>query len=153
VRHRLQSEGLEHFFRWEFLQRRMSELAAAGVSKIVLADLGKNVLAYVQAAKAAGVEIRAIGDDRFCAPNRYYRGIPLLSLDDTLRLRCDAIVVANMSAVHGTYAYERLITLGCRPVYHWFGSGIQTTDNQDGLATGAQSAAEQPTARAFAHVS
>jgi len=153
ARHRLRAVALEHFFRWEFLQRRMSELAAAGVSKSILADLGKNVLAYDQAAKAAGVEILAIGDDRFCAPNRYYRGIPVLSLDEALRLRCDATVIGNMSAVHGTYTNARLITLGCQPVYHWFGSRVRTTDNQDGLAISAPRAAEQPTAHAFAHVS
>lgn len=127
---RLSGQALEHFFRWDFLQRRVGELAAAGVRSIVLADLGKNVLAYYLAARKMNVNILAVGDDRFFAPNRHYRGIPVIPLRDALNLSSDAVVVGNMSSVHGTETYKRLVALGCQPVYHWFGSEDRTADNK-----------------------
>ena len=65
--------------------------------------------------------ILAIGDDRFWAPGRRYRSVPLLPLDYALSLETDAYVVANSSAVHGTDTYNRLASLTSRPVHHWFG--------------------------------
>jgi GT2 family glycosyltransferase len=131
---RLRPDSFEQFFRWGCLRRRMGELAAAGVRSIVLADLGKNVLAYHQAAGATGVKVLAVGDDRFCGNNRRYRGTPVLPLADALDHAPDAIVIGNTSAVHGSTAYHRVVELGFQPVYHWFGSVGQSTDKQDVIA-------------------
>ncbi len=148
--HRLSHEALEHFFRWDFLWERTGKLATAGVRTIVLADLGKNVSAYYLAAQDTGVKVLAIGDDRFCAPDRRYRGVPVIPLTDALSLSPDAVVVGNMSAVHGTDTYRRLVALGCHPVYHWFGSADQPADNQRMSTAKARKAYEETTTPAYA---
>lgn len=118
---RLSPEALERFFGWEYVQRRMTGLAASGAGRIVLADLGKNVFAFHRAAKQAGVVILGVGDDRFYAPGRRYRGTPIVPVEDALHLGADAIVVGNSSAVHGTDTYHRLLAKVSQPVHHWFG--------------------------------
>lgn len=117
---RLGPEALEHFFGWEYVQRRMTALAASGGGRIVLADLGKNVFAFHRAAELAGIVILAVGDDRFYAAGRGYRGTPIVPLEDALNLGADAIVVSNSSAVHGTGTYHRLLAKVSQPVHHWF---------------------------------
>jgi hypothetical protein len=100
----------------------MQNLVSDGVRTIVLADLGKNIFAYHRAAKDAGVKVLAIGDDRFCAASREYRGIPVVPLDDALHAEADAVVVANSSAVHGAYTHDQVVRRVQCPVYHWFSS-------------------------------
>jgi GT2 family glycosyltransferase len=149
---RLSHDALEHFFRWDFVRQRMGELEDAGVGTIVLADLGKNVLAYYLAARDAGVKVMAIGDDRFCASGRHYRGIPVIPLTDALSLFPDAVVVGNMSGVHGTDTYNRLVALGCEPVYHWFGSVGQPADNHSTVQTTALKGTHNMTVADYAAV-
>lgn len=130
-RWRLGPSALEQFFRWQEIAARMADLAATGVRRIVLADLGKNVYPFYRAAQLAGVTVLAIGDDRFAAANRQYRGIPIVPLDQALTLQVQAVVVANTSSVHGTDTYRRLVGRGQGPVEHWFsptpvGSAVRT---------------------------
>ncbi len=117
---RLNAEALEFFFCWNRIRRHMENLVSDGVRTIVLADLGKNIFAYHRAAKDTGVKVLAIGDDRFCAASREYRGIPIVSLDEALEREADAVVVANSSAVHGTYTCDQVVRRVQCPVYHWF---------------------------------
>ncbi len=117
---RLTPDALEHFFGWDCVHRRMTGLVASGACRIVLADLGKNVFTFHRAAKLAGLVIQAIGDDRFYAAGRRYRGTPIVPLEDALNLGGDAVVVGNSSAVHGTDTYHRLLAKTSQPVHHWF---------------------------------
>jgi GT2 family glycosyltransferase len=119
--HRLSPSAFEFFYRWEEVRDRMADLRESGVQRVVLADLGKNIYAFYQAVRATGVDVVAIGDDRFCAPRRLYRGIPIVGLDDALEARADAVVVGNTSAVHGGTAYRRVLGRASRPVHFWFG--------------------------------
>jgi len=114
---RLPPSAFERFFRWNYLERQMHGIPAR---RIVFAGLGKNIYAYHRAAQAAGIEVLAIGDDRFVGPDRVYRGVPLLSLKEALTLPADAVVVANSSEVHGTATYANLKNRGLKAVYHWF---------------------------------
>lgn len=106
---RLPPAALEHFFCWDSIESHMKELVASGVERVVFADLGKNVFAFYRAARAVGLDLIAIGDDRFTSPGRRYRGVPVVPLDEALGLESDAIVVANTSAVHGTYTCRRVL--------------------------------------------
>lgn len=119
---RLNEEALERFFCWDRIRRHMERLVSNGVKTIVLADLGKNVFAYHRGAMDTSVKVLAIGDDRFCAPSREYRGIPIVPRDEALDREADAVVVANSSAVHGTYTYNQVVPRAPCPVYHWFTS-------------------------------
>ena len=117
---RLSARAIEVLFRLDEIERRMGELASQGVRSVVFADLGKNVLAFHRAAARTGISVLAIGDDRFAATGRRYRGVPLLTLDDALAMQPDAVVVSNTSPVHAGRRRAMLAELTDRPVYCWF---------------------------------
>ena len=121
ARWRLSQPVLERVFAWERLRREFADLVEAGVERVVLADLGKNVYAFWRAARAVGVDVAAIASDAFAAPGRTYRGVPVLTTDAALKLDPDAYVVSNTSFVHATQCYADLRTRTSRPVHHWFG--------------------------------
>ncbi len=121
-RRRLSNAHVERFFRWEYIERQMAAIAAQGVGRIVLADLGKNVYAYLRAAQRADLDILAIGDDRFAKAGRRYRGLMLVPLDEALSRNAEAVVVANCSTVHGKVTAKRVVSCTTLPVYHWWGS-------------------------------
>ncbi|MBI4716839.1 MAG: glycosyltransferase [Planctomycetes bacterium] len=120
IRHRLPPAALEAFFRWEFVAQKVAELARRGVRRVVFADLGKNVLAFHRAARLVGVAVAAIGDDRFAAPERHYRGTPIVPLAEALTLPCDAVVVVNMADVHAAATRRQVAGLTDKPIYCWF---------------------------------
>lgn len=127
-RQRLSAEALEQVLSWRMIDRHMLALRQQGVRKIVLADWGKNAYAFLRGAIVAGVQVLAIGDDRFAAPGRTYRELPILPLDDALALGPDAVVVGNTSYVH---AHERWLDLSrrtSRPAYNWFEPPTRITE-------------------------
>lgn len=134
-KHRLTPAAFEHFFGWHEVAKRMCELHATGVRRIILADLGKNVFAYLRGARKANVDVLAIVDDGFCAPGRSYRGVPIVPLDEASGMNTQATVVANCSAVHGSVTYHRLLERDQRPVYHWFQSRPTVNDPEMNSAT------------------
>ncbi len=140
---RLDDASLERFFGWEMVRRRMTELVDAGANRIVFADLGKNVYAFHRAATLCGVNILAIGDDRFAERNRRYRGVPILDMADALALGADAIVVANSSPVHAASTRRRLIDNGCTTVHDWFGTDGNASEESSGLCRTPVSADDQ----------
>ncbi len=121
-RHRLTPSSFEYFYRWDEVRRRMAALSGAGVKRIIFADLGKNVYAFHQAATREGINVVAIGDDRFHAVGRRYRGTPIVAFDEALGTDHDAVVVANTSKVHGGLTYHRVIAQHARPAHFWFGT-------------------------------
>lgn len=118
---RLREATLAYFFRWGEIAERMRALKAGGVQRIALIDLGKNVYPFVRGARLAGLELLAIGDNRFAAAGRDYRGIPILPRAQAFALPADAYVVANTAWAHAaaTAAAARCAT--SRPVFSWFG--------------------------------
>ena len=120
---RLNGAALERFFGWSCIERSMATLVEAGVRQIVLAGLGKNVYAYYRAAQKSGVTVSAIGHDRFAGRGRVYRGVSIVTIDEALTRPCDAIVIADSSAVHGTELADRISLATDRPVHHWFHGG------------------------------
>ena len=120
---RLSPASLEYFYRWAEIHRYMGELAESGVRRVVMADLGKNVYPFHRAAKRVGIDLTAIGDDRFCAPRRLYRGIPVVGLEEALTREHDAVVVGNTSPVHGEVTHRRVLARSEGPVCFWFAPG------------------------------
>ncbi len=118
---RLKPGAFETLFRWGFVADRVRALASAGARRVVFADLGKNVLAFANAARESGISVLAIGDDRFAGPDRLYRGTPIKPLRETPVSECDAIVVSNTSPVHAAETAWRVASLTDRPVCDWFG--------------------------------
>jgi GT2 family glycosyltransferase len=120
ARHRLTADAFEFFFRWRDIERRMGSLREQGHRRIILADLGKNIYAFCQGARRAGLSIAAIADDRFGAPDRMYRGTPVLPVAQTLGSDFDAVVVGNCGAVHAAVTRDRMAEHCDRPVFCWF---------------------------------
>ena len=128
----------------------MDALVGAGGRQLVFAGLGKNVYAYYRAARRLGVLISSIGDDRFARSGRTYRGVPIVTLEEALSQPCDAIVVADSSAVHGGELANRVAAATDRPVHHWFHAnptqrGLQV--DPVGLPTSGEEPGENPLPR------
>jgi len=116
---RMSDAVFERFYRWDEIERKMGGLATRGVKRIVLADLGKNIYGYWRAARRVGIEVEAIGDDRFAVVGRAYRGIAVLPLAEALEHRVDAVVVSNSSPVHGNSTAIRVRSMTPMPVFCW----------------------------------
>ncbi|MFN0136613.1 MAG: glycosyltransferase family 2 protein [Phycisphaerae bacterium] len=117
---RMSQPALEQVFSWRLVSEQMAELAATGVRRIVLADLGKNAYAFVRAAGACGVQILALADNRFATQHRRYRGVPIVTVDEAYSQKPDAVVIANTSYVHATRRAAELEQRGTASVYNWF---------------------------------
>jgi len=117
---RLLRAGFERFFQWEAVQHRMGELSAAGVRRIALAGVGKNVYPFVAAARRCGIEIRAMHDDRFAAPGRMYRALPIRPIEWIGREAVDAVVVSDMAPVAAARTRASVAGLTPVPVHAWY---------------------------------
>ncbi|MCB9850501.1 MAG: glycosyltransferase [Phycisphaerales bacterium] len=128
--HRLSPDAVEAIFHLDYVERRMRLLRDAGVQSVLLADLGKNIYAFVRAARRVGVEVAAIVDDRFAAPGRTYRELPVLTRNDGLQLPADAIVVANTSPEQARRTEQSLRESTALPIHRWFDYVLPSADAQ-----------------------
>ena len=135
-RWRLCPPAFEYFFRWEMVLNRMQELAAPGLRTVILADLGKNIYPFFRAARAVGVRIAAIADDRFGSGSQYwYRGIPVLPFTDAVRHEADAIVVSNMARPFAAETARRCRLQSRLPVHDWFGEPADSVEAESDPAS------------------
>ena len=118
---RLDQQAMNLLFGIDLITSRTEELAASGVSRLLFADMGKNIYPYYRAAIEAGLEVVAVMDDRFVGSGRSYRGVPIVTLQQGLVLRADAVVVSNSSPVHASITESRLRSVTDLPVYRWHG--------------------------------
>ncbi|MGB2986788.1 MAG: glycosyltransferase family 2 protein [Phycisphaerae bacterium] len=141
---RLSADALEHFFRWKFVQDRMADLARRGVRRIVLADLGKNVFAFHRAARETGITVMAVGDNNFYAPGRWYRGVPVLPLDEALepvsvgchgQLACPCTGGQAASGTQNQTCRDRLLGREPDAVVVGNSSAVHGTDTYNRLTT------------------
>lgn len=117
---RLTFDELDHFFGWRRINSLTMDLARRGVRRVIFADLGKNIFAFYDACRRAGIAVSAIGDDRFAGPQRAYRGVPVVALEEALGLTSDAVIVANSAGVFADATGRRLKRLCVAPVFQWF---------------------------------
>jgi len=73
--------------------------------RVLLIDLGKNFIAWHDAAEHLGLEVVGIADQRLGGRGLSYRGIPILSDEEAMTCGFNAAVISNLSPVH---AEERL---------------------------------------------
>lgn len=93
--------AFEQFARVEATESRLSELTRTlGLRRVLFCDLGKNILAYRQAAGHCGLEVLGIADARLGGLGLRFRGLPLLSDQAALQLPFDAVVISNLSPIH-----------------------------------------------------
>jgi GT2 family glycosyltransferase len=111
---------IETIFKFTQIQTHMATAQHAhNFRRIILADLGKNMLAYHRAAAALGITVAAICDDHLAAPTREYRGIPVLTTQQALHLSADAWIISNMSPTQAPRRAAALAHIG-KPVIDLF---------------------------------
>ncbi len=75
-----------------------------GLRRVAFADLGKNMLAYYEGARKAGLEAVAVVDEELGAESgRSYRGLPLVTRETFEADQClkiDAYILTTLSPVH-----------------------------------------------------
>ncbi|MEI8195588.1 MAG: glycosyltransferase [Phycisphaerae bacterium] len=106
----LEPEVIEKIFKFHEIQIRLSVARQRlGFHRILLADFGKNIMAYYQAAQKLGLPIVAVTDDHLAGQGqRDYRGLPILPWAQARQLSFDAVIISNLSPVH---ARQRLLAL------------------------------------------
>jgi hypothetical protein len=94
------SEGtFERFAKMGQIMAAMKEARDVhGARSVLLIDLGKNMLPYWLAAKACGLRIVAIADNRLAG--RRYRGVRIVNDEEARGMAFDIAVVSNSSPVH-----------------------------------------------------
>jgi GT2 family glycosyltransferase len=97
----LGAAAFEQFSRLEQTFRGMNGVRERfGARRILLIDLGKNMLAYRWAAQRCGLEIAGVADARLGGRGLRYRGMQILSDDEAAQCSFDAAVISNLSPVH-----------------------------------------------------
>ncbi len=125
----LSDQAFETLFRTREIHDRMSVLADEGVERILLADLGKNVHPFVNAARECGLSILGIADDRFASVGNAYRGAPLIGMKDAAKCKPDAVIVSNTSPVHAAVTRDRWSPFA-PPVHAWFAESADSRRHQ-----------------------
>jgi len=115
--HRLTPDSFERYFGHKVIRNRMLSLRYQQVHRVLLVRFGKNIHPFVAGARSAGIQIAAIADDTFAAPNRTYRGIPIIPIKNTQRLDFGAVVIADSSPAHASAGLLQFRRLTDRPVY------------------------------------
>jgi GT2 family glycosyltransferase len=111
----ISDEAFEQFAKIKLIQQRMTQAKHDyGISRLLLIDLGKNILPYHLAANASGIEIVAIADGRLAG--RKYRGIPILTDAQAQRQFFDAAIIANSSPVHAQQRTAAWLAICHRPI-------------------------------------
>jgi len=109
------ADTFEQFAKIERIKAAMMKMRRDyQAQSILLIDLGKNMLPYWLAAKACGLHIPAIADNRLAG--KRYRGIRILSDDEARRMAFDVAVVSNSSPVHAQARTAQWRTLDRRRV-------------------------------------
>jgi GT2 family glycosyltransferase len=123
-RYLLSPMAVESIFKFNVIRARLALAARTHrTRRIVLADYGKNLLAYWQAARELSLEVLAVVDDQLGGPaggGDSYRGTPLVTWAGLREMRGGGggrspalVVVANMNPVQGPRrAAELRRTLG-----------------------------------------
>ena len=98
--------AFERFSRVEQIYQGMAKAASIGNwRRVLMVDLGKNFIAWHDAAERLGLEIVGIADQRLGGRGLDYRGIPLLNDEQAMTCGFNAAVISNLSPVHSA---ERL---------------------------------------------
>ncbi|HRX86219.1 MAG TPA: glycosyltransferase family 2 protein [Phycisphaerae bacterium] len=117
---RLGTKAVETIFNLDYTTERMRRLDEDGVGRVVFAGFGKNIHAFVQAARRCGIKVVCIADDTFAAPGRTYRGIPIVPVNAGLISVHDAVVIANTSPEQARRMEEVVRAETASPVHRWF---------------------------------
>jgi GT2 family glycosyltransferase len=99
--------AFEKFAKIEEIERAMQSVAKEmNLKRILLVDLGKNMLPYWRAATRCGLEVAAVADANLGGRGFNYRGVPIVGDEEARKLKFDGAVVSNLSPVHARKRVE-----------------------------------------------
>ena len=119
----ISASAFEQFAKVGETERRLRDaMARMSLRRVLFIDLGKNILAYRLAARSCGLHVVGIADARLggSAAPRFFRGVPLVSDAEALKLDFDAAVVSNLSPVHAARRLAAWRGLTTHPVIDLF---------------------------------
>ena len=117
----ISARAFEQFARIDLTCNRLHVLSKTmRLRRILLIDLGKNYLAYLEAARQCGLEVMAIADARLGGHGFEVDGIPILSDPEAQQCDYEAAVISNLSPVHAAQALARWRRLDQRPTLDLF---------------------------------
>jgi glycosyltransferase involved in cell wall biosynthesis len=109
------AKTFEQFGRIEEIREQMLSMQRDHQAHSVLfIDLGKNTLPYWLAAKASGLLVVAVADNRLAG--KRYRGVRIVSDEDARRMAFDVAVASNSSPVHAQARTAQWRSLDRRPI-------------------------------------
>jgi GT2 family glycosyltransferase len=118
---RLKPAALETIFKFQQIQDCLAGAQRRHrLQRIILADFGKNMLAYFRAANRLGIQIVAICDDQLGGPGKEYRGVPIRRFLEVADLAVDAWVSSNMSPTQAPRRVAQLRNCVRSPVIDLF---------------------------------
>ena len=119
-------DTFEQFSKIEETRMRLANAARAlNLRRVLFLDVGKNFIAYHEAARALGLEIAGVADARLGGRGFRYRGVSVLADDQAWAASFDAAIVSNLSPVHAKMrlAQWQRRSAGGIPVIDLFGIG------------------------------
>lgn len=120
-RQAISAATFETFAKLRHTEQLMREVKARmKLRSVIFIDCGKNLPAFYMAARAAGLRVLAIADDRLAAPGRRYHNIPIITDEAARRMIFDAAIVANLSPVHAARRRAQWRRMHRRPIIDLF---------------------------------
>jgi GT2 family glycosyltransferase len=117
----ISAAAFETFAKIDQIERRLRQAAAELKPKrLLLIDLGKNILPYWRAARRCGLTVTAIADASLGGRGFTYRGVPIVTDAEASRLSFDAAVISNLSPVHAGRRHKLWRQQTSRPVVDLF---------------------------------
>ena len=121
----ISARAFEQFAKVEETSRRMKQAAEElRLRRVLLIDLGKNIPAYIHAARRCGIEIAGISDQQLGGLGLRFAGIPILRDDQATKLSFEAAIVSNLSPVAAPFRAASWRDLDSRPVLDLFQTEI-----------------------------
>jgi len=97
----ISTAAFETFAKMHEIEQRLTRAAEQHqIKRLLLVDLGKNILPYWRAAQHCGLQVTAIADSQLGGRGFRYHGTPIVADAPAQNLRFDAAVVSNLSPVH-----------------------------------------------------
>jgi GT2 family glycosyltransferase len=121
IRRPVSSATFERFAKIVEIENRLRRAREEhGFESVLFIDAGKNLFPFHLAAKACGLRVVAIADNRLASPGRSYRGIPVVHDHVAKELPFDAAIVSNLSRVHARQRAQSWERLDDRPILDLF---------------------------------
>jgi len=97
-RRTIDAAALEAIFEWDNQAKRVAQWSkCAGVKRVAIADVGKNIFATYRACRVGGLLIASVLENHPAFENRKYRGIQIVSHANADESSFDGIVLSNIN--------------------------------------------------------